>query len=88
MNGWVVLSIGCYKDSEYCLNVTDLENHKKELDKLHKVKIAMSDSILVLDVGGYIGESTKAELEYAKIYSKKIYFYNDESYKQLLRITI
>ena len=45
---------------------------KKMLDEMHKQKINMSDEIYVINVGGYIGESTKSEIEYAKRNSKKI----------------
>lgn len=38
---------------------------KKMLDELHKRKIDLSDYIFVLNVGGYIGESTRGEIEYA-----------------------
>ena len=38
---------------------------KKMLDKIHRQKIDMSDEILVINVDGYIGESTKSEIEYA-----------------------
>ena len=49
----------------------DLET-KKMLDKMHKQKIDMSDEIYVINLGGYIGESTKSEIEYAKAKCKKI----------------
>lgn len=42
------------------------------LDEIHKQKIDVSDEIYVLNVGGYIGESTKTEIEYAKVKGKKI----------------
>ena len=45
---------------------------KQMLDEMHKQKIDMSDQIYVINVGGYIGESTKAEIEYAEIKGKKI----------------
>lgn len=45
---------------------------KKMLDELHKRKIDISDYILVLNVGGYIGGSTKAEIEYAKSICKEV----------------
>ncbi len=48
------------------------EKTKKMLDEMHKQKIDMSDEIYVINVGGYIGESTKNEIEYAKAKSKKI----------------
>ena len=48
------------------------EEMKRMLDEMHKQKIDMSDEIYVINVGGYIGESTKSEIEYAKRNSKKI----------------
>ena len=45
---------------------------KKMLDEMHKQKIDMSDEIYVINLEGYIGESTKAEIEYAKRKGKKI----------------
>ena len=48
------------------------EKMKKMLDEMHKQKIDMSDEIYVINVGGYIGESTKTEIEYAKTKGKKI----------------
>jgi hypothetical protein len=42
------------------------------LDDMHKRKIDMSDEIFVINVGGYIGDSTKSEIEYAKKHGKKI----------------
>ena len=49
----------------------DLET-KKMLDEMHKQKIDMSDEIYVINVGGYIGESTKNEIKYAKEKGKRI----------------
>ena len=45
---------------------------KKMLDEMHKQKIDMSDEIYVINIGGYIGESTKSEIEYAKEKGKRI----------------
>ena len=45
---------------------------KKMLDEMHKQKIDMSDEIYIINFGGYIGESTKTEIEYAKTKGKKI----------------
>lgn len=45
---------------------------KDMLDKMHRQKIDMSDEIYVINFGGYIGESTKSEIEYAKEKGKKI----------------
>ncbi len=35
------------------------------LDELHKRKIDLADEVLVLNIGGYIGDSTRSEIEYA-----------------------
>ena len=47
---------------------------KKMLDEMHKQKIDISDEIYVINVGGYIGESTKNEIKYAKEKGKKIFY--------------
>lgn len=52
---------------------------KKMLDEMHKQKIDMSDEIYIINVGGYIGDSTKSEIEYAKSKGKKV------SYLEILK---
>jgi len=49
------------------------------LDELHLRKIDLSDEILVLNVGGYIGESTTSEIRYAMETGKHIRFLEPES---------
>jgi len=68
MNGNIVLSVGFFPHSskkahgeEVGITVED----KIKLDELHKRKIDISDEIFVINVGGYIGESTRSEIEYA-----------------------
>lgn len=54
------------------------ETTKEMLDKMHKQKIDMSDEIFVINLNGYIGESTKNEINYAKTQGKKVsYLEND-----------
>lgn len=38
---------------------------KKIFDEVHFDKILLSDEVLILNVGGYIGESTRRELNHA-----------------------
>ena len=45
---------------------------KEMLDDMHKRKIDMADEIYVINVGGYIGSSTRAEIEYAKSTGKAV----------------
>lgn len=47
------------------------------LDKMHKERIKLADAILVVNVEGYIGNSTKNEIEYAKSLNKEIIYYTD-----------
>ena len=49
-----------------------LTKTKEMLDYMHKRNIDMADSIYVIKVGGYIGESTRSEIEYAQNHGKKI----------------
>ena len=42
------------------------------MDDMHKAKISMADEIFVINVGGYIGSSTRSEIEYAKVTGKLI----------------
>lgn len=77
LKGNIVLSIGCnLRDDEVFKDLTreQLEAIEEKLDKLHKRKIDMSDEVLVLNINGYIGESTKSEIEYAIKNNKKVRF--------------
>ena len=47
---------------------------KAMLDDMHKAKIDMSDEIFVINVDGYIGDSTRSEIEYAKRTGKAVRF--------------
>ena len=42
------------------------------LDDMHLRKIDLADEIFVINVGGYIGESTRREIAYAEKIGKKI----------------
>ncbi len=47
------------------------------LNEMHKEKIRLSDAILVVNVNGYIGSSTRSEIEFAKGLNKEIIYYTD-----------
>lgn len=80
--GNIVLTIGCdtRSDDELFVYMSDKElaEIKAKLDELHLRKIDLSDEVLILNVGGYIGESTRNELEYARAKGKKIRFLEPE----------
>lgn len=50
------------------------ERDRALLGELHRAKIDLSDAIFVVNVGGYIGESVKSEIEYAKAKGKEIIY--------------
>ncbi len=77
LKGYIVISVGLFGhsgDSEVWENMDEgtLTKTKEMLDDMHKRKIDMSDEIFVINVDGYIGDSTKSEIEYAKKTGKKI----------------
>lgn len=63
LEGKIVLTVGAFGHAD---NIRITDEQKQMLDALHLKKIDMSDSIYVIDVGGYIGESTSREIAYAK----------------------
>lgn len=73
--GNIVISVGLFGHSGDDEVWTD---HTKEmLDDMHKRKIDMADEIFVINVGGYIGDSTASEMAYATKTGKIIRFYNN-----------
>lgn len=68
--GKIVLTIGCDTKSDAGLGITD--EQKVALDELHKRKIDLANRVFVLNVGGYIGESTRSEIDYAEWFEKPV----------------
>jgi len=48
---------------------------KTNLDELHFAKIRLADEVLVVTRDGYIGDSTRAEIAYAKSIRKPVRFW-------------
>lgn len=70
LEGNIVISVGLFGhsgDSEAWTPGT-----KEMLDDMHKSKIDLADEIFVINPGGYIGSSTRGEIEYARKTCKKI----------------
>ena len=79
LKGNIVISVGLFGhsgDQEVWENMDEgtLTKTKEMLDDMHKRKIDMADEIFVINVGGYIGKSTKSEIEYAKKNGKKVVY--------------
>lgn len=69
LQGNIVLSLGFFEQSDH------IEVSKEQamlFEKLHFHKIDMSDEIFVINVNGYVGESTGKEIQYASRQGKKI----------------
>ena len=73
MQGNIVYLDAIFNQSELNLSETD----KQLIDDNHKQKISMSDAIYVINKDGYIGDSTKSEIEFAKKHRKEIYYLED-----------
>ena len=74
--GNIVLSIGTTRRSDQeLLTAGDLTvGQKVKLDELHLRKIDLADEVLILNQNGYMGESTRRELAYARAQGKKVRF--------------
>ncbi len=75
MSGKIVLSVGFFMHASRNRHGGDIgatPKQKVALDELHKRKIDLADEVFVLNVGGYIGESTRDEIEYAKFIGRPI----------------
>ncbi len=76
LNGKIVLSVGVM------IHAGDEPigdgPQKDLLDELHLRKIDLADEVLILDVNGYVGDSTMAELRYAVETGKHIRYWSIE----------
>ena len=63
LEGNIVISVGLFGHSGD--DEVWQEETKPMLDDMHKRKIDLSDEIFVINVGGYIGSSTRSEIEHA-----------------------
>lgn len=80
MKGNIVLTVGFFanaspeqfatRDHGELVGITP--EQKIELDELHKRKIDLADEVLVLNVGGYIGSSTRSEIDYALAHGRAV----------------
>lgn len=83
LEGNIVISVGLFGhsgDDEVWDGMDEgtLSKTKEMLDDMHKRKIDMADEIYVINVGGYIGDSTKSEIEYAYQTGKEIRYLEGE----------
>lgn len=86
MAGDIVLSVGFYPHAPQAHGegVGATSEQKAALDELHKRKIDLADRVHVLNVGGYIGDSTRSEIEYAEKAGKPITYLDPEAARAAL----
>ena len=73
LEGNIVISVGLFGHSGD--NEVWTEGTKEMLDDMHLCKIDMADEIFVINVGGYIGSSTRNEIKYAESTGKVIRYF-------------
>jgi hypothetical protein len=74
LEGNVVYSVCAFGHAD---KIEWTKEQKELLDEVHKRKIDNSDAIFVIDVDGYIGNSTHSEIEYAAYHNKTIRYLSD-----------
>lgn len=74
LEGKIIISVGLFGHADKEENVWE---NKSMLDNLHLRKIDLADSIMVIDINNYIGESTQREIKYAQLNNKRIYYYSE-----------
>ncbi|MEU3550653.1 hypothetical protein [Streptomyces longwoodensis] len=72
--GRIVLAPGCNMKQPHLLwaDPVQADRLKAQLDALHRRKIDLADEVLIVNPGGYIGDSTRSELDYARRLGKPI----------------
>ena len=76
--GYIVISVGLFGhagDQEVWDGMD--EGTLSKTKDMHKRKIDMADEIYVINVGGYIGDSTRSEIQYAEEHGKPVRYYQN-----------
>lgn len=79
LDGYIVLTVGVCKHAEDHGGEALGEEVAAKLDELHRRKIDLADWVFVLNVGGYIGESTRNEIKYATAHRKQVTYLEPEA---------
>ena len=73
LEGNIVISAGVFE--HFCDDRIWESGTKEMLDEMQRKKIDMSNEIFVINKGGYIGESTRAEIKYALARKKSVRYF-------------
>jgi hypothetical protein len=77
--GKIVLGVGDLNPNKLDTNDPIDPTLKARLDELHKRKVDLADEVFVLNVGGYVGESTRSEVLYARRGGKAVRWLEPEN---------
>ncbi len=77
--GNIVLTIGC--NTHDVARTEELKHHKPMLDELHLRKIDLADEVFIINRDGYIGKSTRNEIDYAESILKPIRYLEEQSHE-------
>ena len=84
MAGYIVLSVGFHPHSaKHSQDTGCSEDERKKLNELHLRKIDLANSVFVINKGGYIGDDTRREIEYAV--NKRKFITYDEKKNEIAR---
>ena len=75
LEGAVVLAPELYKHWD---NIELTEEEIDRINLVHYQKIEMADIVFIINKGGYIGEQTRKEIEWATELNKKIVYLEDK----------
>ena len=75
LEGHIVISVGCFGHAGDVFT----DEQKIMLDDMHKRKIDMADAIFVTNKNGYVGNSTRSEIEYAIEHNKEVFYMEERS---------
>ncbi|MDQ1147691.1 nucleoside 2-deoxyribosyltransferase [Bacillus sp. SORGH_AS 510] len=80
LQGNAVISLGFFEQSE---GIEITKEQEELFAKIHLKKIDLADEIFIIDVGGYIGSSTRSEIEYAIKAGKPVHYYSQSELELL-----
>jgi hypothetical protein len=86
LEGNIVISVGLFGHSGD--NEVWSESTKEMLDDMHKRKIDLADEIFVINPGGYIGSSTRSEIEYALKTGKAVRYLESNNFQSPLLLQL
>ena len=74
LDGCIVISVGLFGHADKKYETVLTEDVKEMLDDMHKRKIDMADAIFVVNRNGYVGNSTRSEIDYAESTGKQVMY--------------